>query len=195
MAGLRLVLLSLCALLAGCVSKSYVVLLESPDGTTGAIVVEDAQGTTRVDRKHHAVGLGQPWKREFAVSPTTIERDFSAALAAQPALPERFLIYFQTGGASLTPASEAEIPRVLSTIRARGPSAVSVIGHTDTVSGKRWNEQLGRIRAEAIAQLLRARGIEAIELKVESHGERNLLVPTPDNTAEPRNRRVEVIVR
>jgi outer membrane protein OmpA-like peptidoglycan-associated protein len=30
---------------------------------------------------------------------------------------------------------------------------------------------------------------------VESHGKRNLLVPTPDNTEEVRNRRVEVTIR
>ena len=46
-----------------------------------------------------------------------------------------------------------------------------------------------------MAELLRARGLEAMELRVESHGERNLLVATPDATAEPRNRRVEVLVR
>jgi len=30
---------------------------------------------------------------------------------------------------------------------------------------------------------------------VESHGKRNLLVPTPDETPEPRNRRVEITIR
>ncbi|MCF0020001.1 OmpA family protein, partial [Pseudomonas stutzeri] len=49
--------------------------------------------------------------------------------------------------------------------------------------------------AQRMAELLRARGLEAMELRVESHGERNLLVATPDATAEPRNRRVEVLVR
>ena len=57
------------------------------------------------------------------------------------------------------------------------------------------NEQVGMRRAQRMAELLRARGLEAMELRVESHGERNLLVATPDATAEPRNRRVEVLVR
>lgn len=181
--------------LGGCASKSYVVLLESPDGTTGAIEVSDAMGTTRVERKQQGVTLGGLRRGQFSVPQARLDRDFSAALAAQPALPETFLIYFQTGGPNLTPESEAEIPRVLGTIRARGPSAVSVTGHTDTVSGARWNEQLGLMRAQAIADLLKARGLEVIELKVQSHGERNLLVKTPDDTPEPRNRRVEIIVR
>jgi outer membrane protein OmpA-like peptidoglycan-associated protein len=46
-----------------------------------------------------------------------------------------------------------------------------------------------------VAEMLKEKGLKARELTVESHGERNQLVKTPDNTQEPRNRRVEVSVR
>jgi peptidoglycan-associated lipoprotein len=36
---------------------------------------------------------------------------------------------------------------------------------------------------------------EDIHITVVSHGERNLLIATPDNTPEPKNRRVEITVR
>jgi outer membrane protein OmpA-like peptidoglycan-associated protein len=36
---------------------------------------------------------------------------------------------------------------------------------------------------------------KSLTIEVTSHGERNPLVQTPDNTAEPKNRRVEVTVR
>ena len=124
-----------------------------------------------------------------------IARDFSAALAAQPALPQRFQLYFKIGSAELTEESEQAIEDAFETIRQRGPSAVSVIGHTDTLSGQRWNEQLGLIRAKAVAEMLRKRHIEVIDLRVSSHGERNLLIKTPDGVSEPRNRRVEISVR
>ncbi len=57
---------------------------------------------------------------------------------------------------------------------------------------------MGLLRAQRVADLLRARGVERLgilELQVRSHGERDLLVTTPDATAEPRNRRVEVLLR
>ena len=51
-------------------------------------------------------------------------------------------------------------------------------------------------RARQIAALVgRGSKLEASSISVESHGEKNLLVATPDNTAEPRNRRVEVTIR
>ena len=38
-------------------------------------------------------------------------------------------------------------------------------------------------------------GLDASLMVVTSHGEADLLVPTPDETPEPRNRRVEIAVR
>ncbi|HCJ30263.1 MAG TPA: OmpA family protein [Pseudomonas sp.] len=184
-------------LLSGCVTGDYVVLLESPDGTTGAVLVEDAKGRTRLDRSHQGLAIGSRGlgSGPFEVSELRISRDFSATLAAQPALPQRFQLYFGIGTAELTEESKRAFEQVVEAIRLRGPSAVSVIGHTDTLSGPVWNEQLGLIRARAVAQMLRSRAIEVIDLSVASHGERNLLIETPDGVSEPRNRRVEVSVR
>lgn len=190
-------LLCLALLMTGCATGNYVVLLESPDGTTGAVIIEDAQGQTRLDRKHQGAVIGSRGfgSGPFDVGDLRIARDFSDALAAQPALPQRFQLYFKIGSAELTEESERAIEDVFETIGQRGPSAVSVIGHTDTLSGQRWNEQLGLIRAKAVAEMLRQRHIDVIDLKVSSHGERNLLIDTPDGVSEPRNRRVEISVR
>lgn len=184
-------------LMTGCVTGDYVVLLESPDGTTGAVLVEDAKGQTRLDRTHQGVSIGalRLGSGPFNVGELRISRDFSKALAAQPPLPQRFQLYFKIGSAELTEDSQRAIEQVFEAIRLRGPSAVSVIGHTDTLSGPGWNEQLGLIRAQAVADMLRSRDIEVIDLTVSSHGERNLLVDTPDGVSEPRNRRVEISVR
>lgn len=183
--------------LTGCATGNYVVLLESPDGTTGAVVVEDARGQTRLDRKQQGMRIGARGlgAGPFEVGDLRIARDFSAALDAQPALPQRFQLYFEIGSAELTASSRREIEHIVEVIRQRGPSAVSVIGHTDTLSGPQWNEQLGLIRATAVAEMLRNRNIEVIDLRVSSHGERNLLIATPDGVSEPRNRRVEISVR
>jgi len=58
-----------------------------------------------------------------------------------------------------------------------------------------YNEQIALQRAQTVANIIRNAGIQVQDLTIESHGERNLLVPTPDNTPEPRNRRVEITVR
>ena len=115
--------------------------------------------------------------------------------AARPARPEQFQLYFERGGTELTAESRALLPRILELARTRPAVDMSVIGHTDTQGAADVNERLALQRATAIAELLRQQGLSLAALVVESHGERNPLVPTGDNVEEPRNRRVEIFLR
>lgn len=183
-------------LLGACASKpvSYVTLLESPDGTTGKVVVKGSKGEQVIDKARYAV----PMDGATAAAPVNEEqfkKDFSAAMGARPLLPERFLLYFESGGAKLTPDSEALLPKIVESAAKRPSVDVSIIGHTDTAGKADINEGLALQRAQATADLLKGKGLKADALSVESHGERNLLVKTPDETPEPRNRRVEISIR
>jgi outer membrane protein OmpA-like peptidoglycan-associated protein len=57
------------------------------------------------------------------------------------------------------------------------------------------NFDLGLKRAMMVRTLLVEAGLSAASIDVTSHGELDLLVKTPDETAEPRNRRVDIAVR
>jgi len=114
---------------------------------------------------------------------------------AQPARPASYLLYFQPGGEQLTDASQAELGKVRQDIAARAASEAMVIGHTDSVGGADGNDRLSLKRAEAVRQLLVDTGIAVDRIEVVGRGERELLVPTGDEVDEPRNRRVEIVVR
>lgn len=173
---------------------SYVVLLESPDGTTGQVVVKSGQGEQVIGK----AGMGAPVdgsKPAAPVSQEQIKQDFGAAMAARPILPERFLLYFESGGAKLTAESAALFPKIIESAAKRPGVDVSIIGHTDTVGKADANEKLALQRAQAIAEQIQKAGLKVDALSVESHGERNPLVKTPDETPEPKNRRVEISIR
>ncbi len=173
---------------------SYVVLLPSPDGSVGRVVVQGQGGEQELTQAQQATALDGDMT-PFAVNKSQLQRDFGAAMAARPPLPEQFLLYFQLGSAKLTPASESMLPKVLERLSARKVPDISVVGHTDTLGKATTNDALGLKRANAIAQQIRSRGLDNVEVTVESRGKRNPLVTTPDETAEPRNRRVEITVR
>ncbi|WP_298397179.1 OmpA family protein [uncultured Azonexus sp.] len=181
-------------LLGGCASKSYVVLLDNPDGSTGAVVIKGSKGEQVVDQSGHGAALDGS-TRAAPVAAETIQRDFGSAMAARPILPERFLLYFESGGARLTEASAALLPKIIAAANRRPAVDVSIIGHTDTIGKAEVNEALALQRAQVIADLIKARGLKVHALSVESHGERNLLVATGDEVSEPRNRRVEISLR
>lgn len=189
-------------LLAGCAAappppapqRAYVALLANADGSTGRVVYSGSGGTAELTQAREAVALDGPATR-FTLSAERLQRDLGAAIAAQPQPPRVFVLYFNVGDAQITPASQSLLPEILAEVRQRPAPDLSIVGHTDTVGSAELNAALSLRRAEQVAQLLREATAAAIEVEITSHGEHNLLVPTPDETAEPRNRRVEVTVR
>jgi outer membrane protein OmpA-like peptidoglycan-associated protein len=69
-----------------------------------------------------------------------------------------------------------------------------VAGHTDTVGAGSDNQRLSERRAGAIAQWFTAHGLRGMPIYARGFGEGALAVHTPDNTAEPKNRRAQYIV-
>lgn len=186
----------LATLIGGCQSKpvSYAALLANPDGTTGKIVIAGKQGQQTLDQPKTAAPL-HGGQAPAPISDAQLQRDFGAAMAARPQSPERFLLYFESGGAVLTAESSALLPQIVAAAASRPGVDVSIIGHSDTVGKAEANAALALKRAQAAADQLREKGLQAAALTIESHGEANLLVKTPDETPEPRNRRVEVSIR
>ena len=68
-----------------------------------------------------------------------------------------------------------------------------VAGHTDTVGSKDHNRKLSLDRARAIAEYFRKKGL-AIAIVYEGFGEDVPKVETPDDTDEPKNRRVDYVL-
>jgi len=180
--------------LTGC-AKNYVVLLPDENGTLGKVTVTSPQGHVLLDQKNQGAFIGGPSSDTFTLSEEKLQATFGAALAASPKKPVSYLLYFETGHTVLTEASQAEIPKLKKDISQRPGVDVAVIGHTDTKGEAFANYALGLARAKQVLVLIGDAGVSTERLSVESHGERNLLVATPDDTDEPRNRRVEVIVR
>ena len=184
-------------LCAGCATQpaSYVTLLQSPDGTTGKVFVSDAAGSRVLDRAGQGTGLDGSAAATFEVPAAQIERDFGSTIVAQPPLPENFVVNFVASTVRMTRESLQRMPELAARIRDRPAPELVVVGHTDTVGERAFNERLGLARARAVAAALAAQGITVLSVVVESRGERELLVATPDESPEARNRRVVVSVR
>ena len=129
------------------------------------------------------------------MSEKQIEKKFGKAIAAQPAPPVHFLLYFEGGSTDLTKESEGLIPQIVASIKDRNSVDISVVGHADATGTQEYNMRLSRDRAEAVSKMLVTRGVDPKHLFITSHGKSDPLIKTPDGVAEPRNRRVEAIVR
>jgi outer membrane protein OmpA-like peptidoglycan-associated protein len=177
--------------------QALVVLLPDADGTTGQARVWNDSGSASLDHTRDAT-LATPRRRPGAVG-TLNERDvtriFGEALAALPPAPRRFTLYFRFESNELTDESRALLPEILITVRQQPVPDLVVVGHTDTMGTPAANFDLGIKRATAVSDLLVEAGLDLAAIEVTSLGEADLLLRTPDETPEPRNRRVDILVR
>jgi outer membrane protein OmpA-like peptidoglycan-associated protein len=191
-------LFCLLLLLAACSStKTRVILLPEENSTSkGAVVVGEGSSATVLDTPMTAVEVGSSGrvKREN-VTQEEVEKDFSAALAATPPKPISFTLYFETGSTVVLDISKETLEHLFEEVARRQAVEVQITGHTDTVGTIDDNDKLSAQRAETIKEMLISRGLQSNFIRAVGRGERELLVRTPDNVQETKNRRVEVIVR
>jgi outer membrane protein OmpA-like peptidoglycan-associated protein len=176
-----------------------IALLPDPEtGTVGrAIVSSPVGGSVELtgNRAATRVEMGKPPSAAFTFSEAQVQQLFGDALSARPPAARHFLLYFEIGSNRLTPEGEKLFADILAFVQSRPVPDLSVVGHTDTTGTAQANIELGRNRAAMIRDRLVAAGLDGSVISAVSHGEADLLVPTPDETPEPRNRRVEVSVR
>jgi outer membrane protein OmpA-like peptidoglycan-associated protein len=116
-------------------------------------------------------------------------------MSSMPLQPVHYLLYFKLDSAELLPDSQLLLPVIARVIKERHPAQLSVVGHTDTVESAEYNYQLGLLRARAVSVQLASHGAAPASIGISSRGKTDLLVKTPDQTLEPRNRRAEVTVQ
>lgn len=183
-----------CVLLAACASER-IVLLPSADGRHGAVVVNPGQGEQRLDQPY-AASVRRLGDNQLAqMSAEEVQERYGPALKAQPKRPHSYIVYFREGSDELTPESLATFDQLKAEIKQREAPEIAVIGHTDRVGSEPANDALSKQRAATVRDALVAAGLDSRLIEVAGRGEREPLVPTADEVAEPQNRRVEISVR
>jgi OmpA-OmpF porin, OOP family len=121
-------------------------------------------------------------------APTSINPSAGAAIAST----QSFVVYFDTGHATLTPQGRRVADDAVAAFKSSKATHVAIAGFTDTTGGARANEALSRRRAETVRDYLVAHGVPLSEMAVGWHGETDLRVATGNGVAQPQNRRVEI---
>lgn len=190
-------LLAFMVLFSGC-AKTTVVLLPDSDNSVGQVTVATEGGTRVLDKPHQYTEVSSAGSSPSApreMKGDKMEGMFGRAMAVMPEKPVSFLLYFKFNSDELTDESAALIPEVLEAARKRQPCDISIIGHSDSMGPAEYNIRLSLERAEKVLALLTKEEITVSEMDVRSHGENDQLIKTEDNVSEPKNRRVEIMVK
>lgn len=175
--------------------SDHIVLLPQPGGAPSAVSVKTGQTELVLSTPYATAQVAGGAAQAGSTTAEEVNQRFSQLLQAVPPRAVSYLVYFSSGSNEVTPASQAELTRMLATLATRPVPEVIVIGHTDRVGALEANDRLSLARAELIRARLVAAGVNAQSITLVGRGERSPLVPTADEVAEPLNRRVEVKVR
>lgn len=129
-------------------------------------------------------------------SQATPQASASSDACAAHSLSCAMMIDFASGSADLAPAAVVVLDRLGRVLSdpSFAQTKFRVVGHTDTVGGWEYNKTLSDERAQTVAAYLETHfHIATTRLEATGVGKSQLLVQTPDQTDEPRNRRVQVI--
>ena len=177
---------------------SIVVLPKPPDGHVGAVVVHPLGGgkAVLVDKPYIEANLRNSKSVQLSpIDKNSVDQRFGKTLSALPAQPASFLVYFVEGTDELKPDAKRAIEGVAAEVAKRPAPEIAVVGHTDFVGTDQYNDALSLQRAVRVKELLIQRGIPAKMIQTAGRGKREPLVKTSNDVVEPKNRRVEIIVR
>jgi len=173
-----------------------VLLPDSDTKSTGAAGVSNPLGSVDLAAERDAARVTTNSAPVLTkLSAAEVQSLFGDALSALPPAPRRFTLFFRFESDELTDQSQALIPEILAAVKEHAVQDVVVIGHTDTMGTQQANFGLGLKRALMVRNLLIAAGLNGSAIEATSVGELDPIVKTPDETPEPRNRRVDISVR
>ena len=130
--------------------------------------------------------FGEPTAHNRALM--TGQLDYAVALGQRFAAEVPTTVFFDFNSTALDAESQAALMRQAAWIRQFPEVRFSVYGHTDLVGSERYNQALGRRRAEAVVRFLVSQGISRNRVRaIVSRGQRQPLIATQG--PERQNRR------
>ncbi len=188
-------------LLAGCATptstRTTVVLLPEEDSTVGALSISTASGTQRLNQAFSYASVNgnnaEP-SQARTLGRATVENAYGDLLKATAQAPRIFVLHFLLDKSELTEESKAMVPAMLRAVRARQPARITVFGHADATGSREGNLALSAERAGTAAALLRKNDPSLKDIDVQFFGDTQPLTPSDGRAADPKSRRVEILV-
>lgn len=181
--------------LAACATPERIVLLPQADGSSSAVVVRSKAGEIVLDQPYAVAAVTERRIELEKTDAATVNKRYRSLADALPPRPRSYLLYFETGGNQLTPESATQLDDVARDLNAMPAAELLVIGHTDSVGSDQVNDEISAARADLVRTVLLDRAGNRLRIETVGRGKRDLLFPTGDGVAEPRNRVVEIRLR
>lgn len=103
-------------------------------------------------------------------------------------------VLFEFGRAEIKPAAQAAIGKLANYLSQHPDRRVLIEGFTDSVGSDQANLTLSQRRSQAVAEALRARGVDPTRVETRGYGEQYPVASNSSTSDRAMNRRVEVYI-
>jgi outer membrane protein OmpA-like peptidoglycan-associated protein len=103
-------------------------------------------------------------------------------------------VLFRSGSFELAPGARERLAKVSGIVLAYPTLHVTIEGHTDSVGGDEYNQQLSEHRAQAVRDYFVQQGINAASVEAHGYGKNEPIASNDTPEGRQQNRRVELIL-
>ena len=101
-------------------------------------------------------------------------------------------ITFAYNQSNVRPEFRGTLQQIAESLQAYPSSAIDVLGHTDSTGSDSYNQGLSEQRARAVADQLRAYGVNPVRIETRGYGEAQPIASNATPEGQAANRRVEI---
>jgi outer membrane protein OmpA-like peptidoglycan-associated protein len=103
-------------------------------------------------------------------------------------------VLFDTGSYTLKPGAREKLAKISGIVLAHPGLTLQIEGHTDSVGGDEFNQQLSERRADSVRDFLAENGVPASAITARGFGKTQPVASNDSVEGRQRNRRVELVV-
>src|SRR5436309_1823933 len=103
-------------------------------------------------------------------------------------------VLFDTGSFTLKPGAREKLAKISGILLAHSGLTLQIEGHTDSVGGDEFNQQLSERRADSVRDFLAEQGVPGSSITARGFGKTQPVASNDTPEGRQRNRRVELVV-
>ncbi len=103
-------------------------------------------------------------------------------------------VLFDTGSYTLKPGAREKLAKISGIVLAHPGLLLQIEGHTDSVGGDEFNQQLSERRADSVRDFLAEQGVSPSSITAHGFGKTQPVASNESAEGRQRNRRVELVV-
>jgi len=103
-------------------------------------------------------------------------------------------VLFDTGSSTLKPGAREKLAKISGIVLAHPGLTLQIEGHTDSVGGDDFNQQLSERRADSVRDFLAEQGVAGSAMSARGFGKSQPVASNDTAEGRQRNRRVELVV-